>query len=383
MTAILTEKNDKYHIVLNWAQDGKRQRKWVATGLSVKGNKRRAEVMCDEVLHMWRSKMATNPSDMLFSDYLRQWVETARKTISETTYAEYKRNIENHLAPYFEPLAIKLAELTAADINEYYRQKYSTGVTANTVHRYHANIHRALKDAVKLDLIPTNVSDKVTLPKKKRFYGSYYVEEELRRLVTHAMGTKLETPILLAAWFGMRRGEAIGVRWSAIDFNMRVLHIRGTITDKGQGTRSENLKYNDFAKTESSIRSFPLEDEHLAYLMRLRQRQLANKELMGNGYNQDWTDFLCVDDLGNLVTPDYVSWNFPKFLEKHGMRKIRFHDLRHTNATLLLNSGASLKEVQDWLGHMSVLTTGNIYGHVLFREKKKLSSAMCGLVGAV
>jgi integrase len=121
----------------------------------------------------------------------------------------------------------------------------------------------------------------------------------------------------------------------------------------------------------------------IAYFKALKAKQHDDSILAGNCYNTEWDGFVCVDVMGNLIRTEYISLTFPKVLEKRGMRKIRFHDLRHTNATLLLGAGATLKEVQDWMGHKSILTTGNIYGHVMIQAKQKLSGAMCGIVGAV
>jgi len=382
MTAILTEKNNKFYIVLSWKQDGCRQRKWIGTGLQVKGNKRRAEQMREELLHEWRGKLSDNPAEMLFTTYLRQWLAEIRHDIADTTYSSYKQLIENSICPYFDALGIRLAELTTQHLKRFYNKKLSAGLTVNTIRHYHANIHKALKDAHADNLIPTNPAAKVTLTKSKAFHGAHYTIAELRTLISHVINTKLETPVLFASWFGMRRGEIIGARWSAIDFDARVFYMSGTVTDKGEGSRTENLKYNDFAKTDSSIRAFPLEDEHITYLNGLRQRQLDNMALMGGCYNREWEDFLCVDALGNLLHPEYISRAFPKLLEKNDMRRIRFHDLRHTCATLLLNEGVSVVDVQSYLGHSNPQTTLNFYGHTMAHAKKKMASAMCSFVGA-
>jgi integrase len=382
MTATLIERNHKYYVVLNWVQDGERNRKWINTDLPVGGNKRRAEALRLELLQAWQDRLSENPTDVLFSDYIKQWLEERRSALADTTYWEYRNTVRRYIAPYFASLKVKLLDLKPHHIQTFYNAKIAEGVSANTVHHYHANIHRALKDAARLELIPNNPADKVVLPKKAVFRGGFYSQDELRKLITIVAGTKLEVPVMLASWFGMRRGEIVGVRWDAVDLAEKVLYMNGTITDKGEHSRMKNLQYRNFGKTATSIRAFPLEDGHIEYFEELRRRQSSNKSLAGSSYNAEWSDFVCVDVIGNLILPEYISRVFPQVIAKNGLRKIRFHDLRHTNATLLLEAGASLKEVQDWMGHKSVLTTGNIYGHVQLHAKRKLSSAMCGIMAS-
>ena len=380
MTAILRERNGKYHVQLAWYQGKERKQKSVATGIPVKGNnKREAEAERKRILSAWEEKVAVNHSDILFSGYLKEWLETAKYSVKENTYHEYKQMIERRICPYFEEKGITLQDLKPYHIQAFYRRKMDIDkVSANTIHRYHSTIHKALRNAYETDRIAENPArkGKITLPQKEQFRGDYYTPDELRKLVDVARDTKLEVPIMLESWFGMRRGEIVGVRWSSINFETKTLYMNGTVTDKGSGSRSENLTYRNYAKTPSSIRTFPLEDDILLYLKALRSKQAANRLLAGREYNQQWGDFVCVDEMGNLIHPEYISRTFPILLRKHGLRKIRFHDLRHTNATLLLEQGASLKEIQVWMGHKSFSTTADTYAHVQANAKKRLAETM-------
>jgi len=382
MTANLYEQGNHYHVMLSWRQNGKRKQKSITTGIPIQGsNKRKAEAARKAILAEWESKVTDNFTDLLFSDYLLQWLETTRYSIADTTYHSYRNTIEKKICPYFSERKIKLNELKAYHIQDFYTWMLNKGnVSANTIHHYHANIHKALRNAYEMDRIKENPASKVTLPKKEQFKGDYYTPGELRKLVDVVRGTKLEIPVMLVSWFGMRRGEIVGCRWDAINFETKTLYVRGTVTDKGNGTQTENLTYRDYAKTPSSIRTFPLEPDMIAYLKRLKGTQAENRILVGREYNQQWKDFLCVDETGNLVQPEYISYTFPYVLKKHGLRRIRFHDLRHTNATLLLEEGATLKEVQDWMGHKSLSTTADTYAHVQAKAKKRLAETMSGLL---
>jgi len=125
-----------------------------------------------------------------------------------------------------------------------------------------------------------------------------------------------------------------------------------------------------------------MSDDQIRYFVALRQKQDKNRTLCGNSYNADFLDFVCVDTMGNRLRLGYITKAFTDNLRKLGLRKIRFHDLRHTNITLLLESGASLKELQDWAGHANFSTTADTYAHVQAKAKIKLTDTMSGILSA-
>lgn len=255
----------------------------------------------------------------------------------------------------------------------------SDQVSANTVHHYHANIHKALAHAVKMEHIASNPADKVELPKKLRHTANYYSIEELKTVLDKSKGTQIEPVVRLAAWFGLRRGEIIGLRWSSIDFTNNLLSITGTIKDKGaSGSKIKNMYYEPSAKTTASLRSFPMSDEVRSYLLRLRAQQAVYK--LSADYNHTWDDFVCIRPNGDLLPPEYVTRAFPKLCEACGLRRLKLHELRHTNISLLLAEGANMKELQEWAGHSSYATTANIYSHVQAQSKVKLISSINSLL---
>lgn len=378
MTANLYEKHGKYHVILSWLLDGIRKQKSVATGISVQGNNRReAEAMRKQILGEWECKITANFQDILFSDYMKQWLNIVKHSIAETTYYNYKTTVERQICPYFAERKIKLSDLKPHHIQSFYTWKMETScVTGNTVHHYHANIHKALKHAAKTELINSNPAGKVTLPKKERFTADFYIAEELRVLLDAVKGEKIEAPVYLSSWFGLRRGEALGLRWQDIDFSSMTLTIKGVITDKGGGSRSENLKYRSGTKTPSGMRSFPIPLEVADYLRDLRQQQEGNRSLLGNSYNKKWDDFVCVNEVGDLIKPEYLSRTFPVFLKKCGLRVIRFHELRDSNASLLVDKGVDMKRIQEWLGHAHYSTTADKYSHLRTDAKRKLGDVL-------
>ena len=380
----LQEKNDFYYIVLSYKDAaGKRKTKWEATGLSVKRNKKKAEAL---LLERRRNFMVpTAPAeirlddDILFSDFMLKWLEVTKSTVQITTYASYQGMVERVIVPYFRKRNIKLVDLKATDLQDFYNKQLER-VKANSVIHYHANIHKALKYAVKIDLIPTNPADKVERPKKNEFKGSYYSAEEIHALTEVSEGTKLEIPVLLASFYGLRRSEVLGLKWDAIDFERNTITIRHTLTTVALDGKRITVA-EDRTKNKSSMRTLPLVPFVKERLLELKAEQEENRRLCGRSYVKDYTGYVCINEIGDIIKPNYVSCGFPKLLEEHGLRRVRYHDLRHSCASLLLANGVPMKQIQEWLGHSDFSTTANIYAHLEYSSKVISADAMLAGLG--
>lgn len=237
-----------------------------------------------------------------------------------------------------------------------------------------------MKYAVKIDLIPSNPADKVERPKKDDFKGSYYTAEEIHALTEAAYGTKLEIPVLLASFYGLRRSEVLGLKWDAIDFEANTMEVKRIVTQASIDGKKV-LVQADRAKTKSSLRTLPLVPPIRDRLLELKGQQETYRRLCRSSYNPDYLGYLCVDEIGNILRPNYVSEQFPKLLEKNGLRPIRFHDLRHSCASLLLANGVPMKQIQEWLGHSDFSTTANIYAHLDYASKLSSAQAMLECLG--
>ena len=359
---------------------GKRKTKWIATGLDAKGNKKRAEEMLMELKRNFKPVDARKiESDMPFSDFLESWLEITRNTAAVSTYASYAAMMNSVIIPYFKDLQITLKELSARHIQEFYLCSLKK-VSVSTVIHYHANIHKALKYAVKLDLIDVNPADKVERPKKEHFVANFYDAEEVNELFEVAKGSKLELPILFGAFYGLRRSEIIGLKWDAVDFDQNTITIKHTVTSCNIGGK-HILVASDTTKTKSSMRTLPLVPFMRERLLALREEQNENRRICGRSYNKEYLGYVCVNELGDLLKPNYVSENFPKLLEANGLRRLRFHDLRHSCASLLLANGVPMKQIQEWLGHSDFSTTANIYAHLDYSSKLDSADAMMAGLG--
>lgn len=371
----LQEKKGLYYMVLSYKdKSGKRVSKWLPTGLPVKGNKKRAEDMLMAARTEFVAGEAAIDRDMPFSSYLVQWMEIARSTLKPNTAAGYASMIQNPIAPYFQQRGITLGGLQAVDIQMFYTSQLKR-VSANTVIHYHAIIHRALKYAVKTDLIDVNPADKVERPRKDRFTASFYDGNEVNRLFQVARGTPLELPVMLAAFYGLRRSEVVGLKWDAIDFENKTIAIRHTVTAcTEKGRRIEVAA--DTTKTASSRRTLPLVPAFQTKLAALKEQQEKNRILCGRSYCTDYLGYVLVDAMGNRLKLSYISTAFPVLLKRNGLRPIRFHDLRHSCASLLLKNGVPMKQIQEWLGHSDFSTTANIYAHLDAGSKLTSAQAM-------
>ena len=302
-----------------------------------------------------------------------------RYTVAVPTFTSYSTTVKKIVAPYFREKEVTLKNLTAKDIQEFYLSELERVSPSSVIH-YHANIHKALKYAVKIDLIDVNPADKVERPKKDRYVGSLYDADEVNALFEAAKGSKLELPILFGAFYGLRRSEAIGLKWDAIDFDQNTITIRHTVTSCDlDGKRV--LVASDTTKTKSSMRTLPLVPFMRERLLALKEEQQENRRLCRRSYIKDYLEYVCVNEIGDLIKPHYVTESFPKLLKTNGMRQIRYHDLRHSCASLLLANGVPMKQIQEWLGHSDFSTTANIYAHLDYSSKLTSADAMLNGLG--
>ena len=373
----LTLKNGRYYAVLNYRNaGGQRKTKWIALGLPEKGNKRKAEAELAKLRAEFEppKEVGDLSSDMLFADYLLEWLEIAKGRLAVATYSSYAAMIKMPVGPYFRQRNLTLRELEARHLQMFYSEMLRK-VKPNTVIHYHAIIHSALKYAVKTDMLVQNVADKVDRPKKNSFQPVFLSAEEMQKMFEALRGTKLELPVLVAAFYGFRRGEVLGLKWDAIDFErgtISVIRTVTTITVEGKQMEIEQQS----AKTKSSLRTLPLIGSFREYFLQVKEAQELNKQVCGNCYNYEYDGFVFVDELGERMRANYLTSAFPKFLEDHGLRRMRFHDLRHSCASLLLANGVPLKHIQEWLGHSDFTTTANIYAHLDYKSKITSAQAM-------
>ena len=367
VTGSLQIKNNFYHAVLSYKKDGKWKVKWFSTKIkAVKGNKKKAEAELEKIRLKFQEEInSDNIEDgkVLFINFMRNWLKMIKSSVEETTYYGYEKLLNGRMTSYFEDKKIILQNIKPKDIQNFYQYLIDEGLSGNTVKHYHAIIRKALQYAVKTDILLSNPADKVELPKIQPYNAKHYSQTETQTLLNLVMDTKLEAPVILGSFYGLRRSEVVGLKWSAIDFTGKHIFINHTVTQLTQN-HSKKLVSKDKTKTKSSKRALPLLPLVESYLLSLKEKQKQNRIICGNSYNEKYLDYICVNEAGNLLNPDYISHAFTKLLKKNKLRLIRFHDLRHSCASQLLSKGSSIKEIQMWLGHSNYNTTADIYTHL-------------------
>ncbi len=325
--------------------------------------------------------------DMLFLDFLRTWLPTTRskkKPIADNTYDGYESIIEGRVAEYFTEYPYTLLQLTPDVFEDYYDWLYGKNRTSCTALHHHRLMSQALRWGVKKRKLYYNVLDQVEAPEGSTFEANYYSDEEAVELFRKAkdINDPLYIPVLLATYYGLRRSEVLGLRWSSIDFKRNRISIeRKVVMAKVDGKRS--VSDTNRMKTVKSRRTLPLVPFVAEELKKLRAFQLECREACGGSskYNPQPKDYICINPAtGYLLKPDYVTDHFAVLLKKAEMRKVRFHDLRHTCASLLVLAGFSLYQVAIWLGHSTSATTEKFYAHLDFKSHLDLANEMARIL---
>ena len=375
-----------YFIVFNMYNEyGKRKPEWHSTGLKVDNNERKnnqirkqAEKMLNEELvrvnaeNSFSNKLNTiaknsKYSNMLFSDYMLEWLENIKPKVVQSTYIGYEQVVKGRLCPYFKSKKIKLIDLRPRDIQDFINHLYKQRLKGSTIAHYTSNMNTALKEAVISEIIPSNPMDRIESVKKEVYIPDFYTDDELIELIEVIKTQKLELPLTLGIIYGLRREEILGLTWNAIDFKNKSITIRKTV-GRGKYDGVTQFLIKDIPKNKSSYRTLPMFDFIADSLKKYKEKYKLNEKIFENTYITDYKDFICLMDNGELVKPDYVDRTFSRILKENGFRHIRLHDLRHSCATLLLRNGVPLPEIQKWLGHSNIITTQR-YSHLDQNDK--------------
>ena len=369
-------KGKSYYCELRWQENGKQRIKEISTKIPVKGNNlRKAETKCEELRREYERKYDrrnSNSVNVLFSDYITEWLQHRKQYVESTTYSGYKSIVEKYIEPYFKERGIRLCDLDTLSLQRYYDSLMELGISGQTIRRHHTLIKHSLKQAVRYNLIPQNPAEGVELPKAVKYHARVYNEHEIELLIEKTKNSPLETIVLLGVVYGLRRSEIAGLTWSNIDLENRIIKIHKTRVD----TKEVEILRNK-AKTDSSYRELPIDDTMMKYFLNLKEKRDNNRRFLGRQYSD--TDFVCCWEDGSPYRVNYMSDAFRRFLAKNKLPHIRLHDLRHSCATLALKNGKNVNNVQDYLRHSSITVTANLYLHPDMEEKKKALESITGI----
>jgi len=377
MTASLQIKKNRpnYYVVLAYKDEisGKNKTKWITTDIPVKGNnKRLATDKMKEILSEYEQKEQHNidlSADILFTAYLREWLEGYKNSIDPVTYHTYRLIIHNQVMPFFEPKKLKLKDVTPLHIQQYINFKLEK-MSPNTIRKHMWNISKCMDSAVRQNIIIFNPVKRVDMPKMVKYTGAkYYDEKQIGKLLDVAKGDPLESIIIVAVFYGLRRSEVCGLKWNALDFDNNTLTIQHTYVQIGS-----EMHKKDSTKTSSSHRTMPMPVAIKNIFVKLKKEQAKYKLLQPHDYVDEGYVFTRAD--GNIITPNYVTKHFKWLLKQNDLPEIRFHDLRHSSASYLLSLGFGMKEIQSWLGHENIGVTMDIYAHLDVSAKKNMADTL-------
>lgn len=376
MTGSLQIKNGKYYTVINVKDiNGNPKKKWKTTGLDVKGNKKRAEKILRERIKEYETKENLIKTDVLFCDYVLHYLELAKIKVDTITYQGYECIAKSHIIPYFKETKTLLTELKREDIQRYINVKFENGrldgkggLSPKSVKTHMIIIQQAVKEALKSNLILTNPCEFVTLPKMQRHEPNFYTVQQIKELFEAIKDEPMYSLVYFTVIFGLRRSEVLGLKWDSVNLEANIITIKHTVV------RFSEVVEKDQTKTNASYRSYPLSDDIIKILSELKAKENENRRLFGAEYIEN--DYIFKWDNGKPYAPDYISRKFSKLLTQNDLPHIRFHDLRHSCASLLVANGFNIKDIQEWLGHADIQTTANIYAHLDNERKKNIALSM-------
>lgn len=381
MTGSLTVKNGKYYAVLNVYENGKRKKKWICTDLPEKGNRRKAEKFLREKLNEYERMSGIVKSDVLFSEYIQIWLDHISRTVDAITMQGYMNTAQCHVIPYFSSRKTKLSDIDFKILQEYIDQKHKNGrkdgkggLSPKSLREHKNVISQALDMAVKNRLIPNNPFQFVVLPPLVKHEASFYNEVQLKTLFAALRDDPLLPLVKITVLYGLRRSELLGLQWDSVDMDRKTMTIRHTVC------KVTEVVAKDKTKTASSHRTFPLVPEAYEIFKEAKCREEQNRVCFGKEYHENNYVFKWPD--GRPYNPDYVTHRFSELLKKHNLPHIRFHDLRHSCASMLIAMNWSLKDVQEWLGHSDIQMTANIYSHLDIARKNSIAASLAEKFGA-
>ena len=369
--ASVQSKKGRLYAVMQVKKDGTTKPVWRALGLpeganKTKVNKAFREVVAQYEQEFWeeQERGGRPPADIPVYDYLVSYLKRVEPELQKNTIVSYRSMTNGKIRRYFQRRPqLTVGNLKPQDIQDFYQTLFAGGVVANTVIHYHALLRRAFQQAFKEERIDANPFDRVGRPKKNKFHGENYTQEELLTLLHLARGDVIYPAILLAGAMGLRRSEALGVRWSRIDWEKRTVLLDTKIVEYRENGKKKVEPVEEM-KNKSSRRTLPLPDPVVEMLQVQKEHREVYRKMFQGSYNAQYLDYVCVNQLGELLRPSYVTDHFRELLDKYGLRHIRFHDLRHTFASLLINQDVPLINVSNFLGHSDLSTTANIYAHL-------------------
>jgi integrase len=357
--------------------DGNYKRPTINTEIPIKGNnKRLANEKLKEVIAEYNSQNVDFSKDILFADFMKNWLETCRisNAIQPTTHDAYALTLNTHILPYFSHLKLKLRDIMPQHIQQYVNYKLKTQakrkkpLSINTVKKHLANISACLESAVHQNIIAYNPATRIQRMKKIEYEGARPLRAaEIEQVIKFFDGDPLEIVVRIALFYGLRRSEILGLKWGAINFDDNEISIEHTIV------KVIDTHHKQETKNASSKSKLPLPNEIKIRLLEWKEEQARRKALQPNDYVD--SDYICTMFDGRFMQPNYVTKHFKLIIAKNNFPDMRFHDLRHSSGTYLKSIGLDTLEIKTWLRHADIQSTLR-YTHMDMEAKQGISDKL-------
>ncbi|MGU9539212.1 tyrosine-type recombinase/integrase [Clostridium tepidum] len=369
-TVFIRKRGKKYVVTLEYRDKETGKKKQKALG-SFDKKKDAEKVLIEE-----KSKIINGnfimPEKITFEEYLKQWLEQHKSNLSVTTYSRYKYIVDKQISPAIGE--IELQKLNSLHLENFYNSMLET-LNSKTVLQYHRVIHKALNKAYKLQIINKNISDLVELPKIKKYKARALTIKEVRQFLELSKNTRVEMPVNLAIALGLRAGEILGLSWDNVNFNNNTIVICKTLV---KDKLNKTFIFKE-PKSETSIRTLTV-PKHLMDLLKEHNKKQKQLQLKSYGAFENKYNLVFTKLDGTPMASDSFSRIFKDFIDRNNLPNIRFHDLRHTNATLMLASGTSMKVASARLGHSTIGITMDLYTHVLQELEEEVAKNISNLM---
>lgn len=357
MRGHVAKKGDRYYIVIDLGRDhkNKRKQKWIS-GYT---RKKDAENDLPRILMKYEQGYQ-EPVNMTFEEYLHEWLRKKKQDVAHGTYHHYESYTRNHIIPGLG--SWKLNQLDYDIIDSFIDEIKDDEELAQQTKRH---IYRTLSNAIRQGKrygLDSEVMEGISAPKKERKEIEYWTREEMRSFTKHLKSKNHRFPIMLALATGMRYGEVMGLTWSKVNLEKKYLSVTHQLKLEENKEGEKEWILSPTLKTQTSYRTISLDDDTVEMLKEHKKHQERNKLKIGPDYEE--LDLVCTTTIGGPIKPSYLRKVFNRTCEKAKVKRISFHGLRHTHATLLLSDGVHPKIVQERLGHRSIETTLDTYSHI-------------------
>lgn len=318
--------------------------------------------------------LPVTPARLTVGSQLGGWLEAVRPTVRPATFTSYEYIVRIHLAPTLG--ATRLVKLTPADVERMMGTKNAAGLSPRTIALMRTVLRMALGRAVKHGLLARNVAALASAPRQERHEINPLSPDECRTLVAAVAGSRLEGPVVVAVSTGLRAGELLGLQWEDVDL------VGGNLTVRNALQRINGEHRLVPPKTSSSRRTVALGAGTIAAIRAHRVRQLEERLAAGDEWNAKWPELVFQSMVGGPVDVNNLRHQFHRVLDQAGLRRVRWHDLRHAAASLLLAQNVHPRVIMGLLGHSSIAVTMNTYAHVLPAAQRDAAETMDALLAA-